>query len=227
MSRILVVEDEADLREMIGLQLEKIGHECVLRDGQERDPTVYLKENPDLLLVDWMLPGPSGLDIIRALRARPEGRDIAIILITARALDEDIVRGLEAGADDYVIKPVPTTVLRARVQAQLRRKHRQIKSEDDTLESGTCRLSPSRAKAWVDGQELTLSLYEFKVLEQLLRRPEKVHSRRELLESVKGDVVVVERTVDNHILGLRKKLGPMGDRIETVRGIGYRLRGED
>lgn len=228
MSRILVVEDEADLREMIGLQLEKIGHTCLLHDGHERDAKAYLLQKPELVIVDWMLPALSGLEIIRALRASPEGRDVPIILVTARALEEDIVRGLESGADDYVIKPVTANVLRARVQALLRRQMRSAAASDqDTLSCGRCRLSVSQAKAWVDDTELSLSLYEFKVLENLLRRPDKVFSRRELLENVKGEVFVVERTVDNHILGLRKKLGAFGDRIETVRGIGYRLRGDD
>jgi two-component system phosphate regulon response regulator PhoB len=222
---VLIVEDDADLRGLIKLHLERAGHRVVESEGLEGSLPRELK--PDLAILDWMLPGASGIELLEGLRARPDTARVPVILLTAKASEADIVRGLEAGADDYVTKPFSPKVLMARVAALFRRFEARSPAAPNVLGYDGLTLDPEGQKVLKDGTEISLTVYEFEVLRALLERPGKVFTRRQLLEGAKGqEVHVVERTIDNHVLGLRKKLGEWGAYIETIRGVGYRLKGD-
>jgi len=222
---ILVVEDEPAVQELIAVNLEHAGHR-VLRAANVPEAEAVVREVlPDLVLLDWMLPGPPGVNFARQLRADQRTRDIPIIMLTARAQEQDKVTGLEGGADDYVTKPFSPRELLARIKAVMRRRAPQL--TDEIVEMGGLKLDPvahrvSAAKAGVE-----LGPTEFRMLHFFMTHPERVYSRAQLLDEVWGDhVFVEERTVDVHIRRLRQALEPSGcDRlIETVRGTGYRFR---
>jgi len=228
MSRVLVVEDEPAIAELIALNLRHSGFEVVLaRDGEEAQAEID-RVLPDLVLLDWMLPAQSGLALAKRWRGAARTRELPIIMLTARAEEVDKVAGLDAGADDYLTKPFSTHELMARVRAVLRRKAPQ--ALDSAVEIAGLRLDPATHR--VTGQDdsgpikLDLGPTEFRLLHFLMTHPERVHSRSQLLDQVWGDhVFVEERTVDVHIRRLRAALEATGfDRlIETVRGTGYRL----
>ncbi|HLD14640.1 MAG TPA: phosphate regulon transcriptional regulator PhoB [Burkholderiales bacterium] len=224
--KILVVDDEAAIRQMVCLTLTQAGYECVqaadATSAQER-----LRETPpDLVLLDWMLPGISGVDYARRLRADKLTRDIPIILVTARVEEEDKVRGLNSGADDYITKPFSTRELLARIKALLRRTAPH--AAELPVEAEGLALDPTTHRVTARGKGLSLGPTEFRLLHFLMTHPERVHSRERLLNDVWGNnVYVEERTVDVHVRRLRKALVDSGhDRlIQTVRGSGYRFSG--
>jgi two-component system phosphate regulon response regulator PhoB len=221
---ILVVEDEPAILELITVNLVDAGFEV---EGVHDAETARARLDaalPALLLLDWMLPGQSGLAFARELRAEARTRELPIIMLTARADEADKVAGLEAWVDDYVTKPFSPRELRARIKAVLRR--RAPEAAQEALQAGTVRLEPSTHRVTVRDQPVPIGPTEFRLLRFLLARPERVHSRAQLLDQVWGDhVYIEERTVDVHIRRLRLALEPFGqDRlIETVRGAGYRL----
>jgi two-component system phosphate regulon response regulator PhoB len=224
MARILLVEDEPAIQELIVCNVEMAGHEAIRADSAEQALESIRDSLPDLVLLDWMLPGMSGVDFARRLRADKRTRDVPIIFLTARSEERDKLAGLELGADDYVTKPFSPRELLARVKAVLRRRAPQ--STDDAVEIGGLILDPGRHRVSGDGVELDLGPTEFRLLHFLMTHAERVHSRAQLLDRVWGDhVFVEERTVDVHIRRLRQALSPSGhDRlVETVRGSGYRL----
>ncbi len=223
-ANILVVEDEPAIQEMIAANLQHAGHHVIRAADAERALGIVRHALPDLLLIDWMLPGMSGVSLARQLRQEERTRGIPIILLTARGEEADKIAGLEAGADDYVTKPFSPRELLARIKAVLRRRAPQM--TDDPVEIAGLRLEPETRRVFGNGLALALGPTEFRLLHFLMTHAERVHSRAQLLDQVWGDhVFVEERTVDVHIRRLRKALEPSGhDRLdETLRGSGYRL----
>ncbi len=222
--KILIVEDEEAIRDMLGYALMKEGFNCDEAADAEQARNTIESSRPNLILLDWMLPGMSGIDYARRLRNVPETRDIPIIMLTAKGEEADKVRGLETGADDYITKPFSTKELIARVKAVLRR----YSSSTDTsiIEVNGLVLDPETYRVTANGQDIEISPTEFKLLHFFIGHPERVYSRTQLLDHVWGEnVYVEERTVDVHIRRLRKTLEPYGfDRyIQTVRSVGYRF----
>ena len=222
--KILIVEDEEAIRDMLGYALMKEGYECEEAVDAEEARTTLQTDRPNLILLDWMLPGMSGIDYARRLRNVPETRDIPIIMLTAKGEEADKVRGLETGADDYITKPFSTKELIARVKAVLRR----YSSSDDSgiVEVEGLTLDPETYRVSVNDKIIEISPTEFKLLHFFIGHPERVYSRSQLLDQVWGEnVYVEERTVDVHIRRLRKTLEPHGfDKyIQTVRSVGYRF----
>jgi two-component system phosphate regulon response regulator PhoB len=227
-SRVLVVEDEAAIAELVALNLRHAGFEVALAATAEEAQAAVDGVLPDLVLLDWMLPGGSGLALAKRWRAGARTRDLPIIMLTARHEEADRVAGLDAGADDYVAKPFSTKELLARIRAVLRR--RAPEALDEAVEVAGLRLDPAtrRVTREVNGASLEVRLgpTEFRLLHFLMRHPERVHTRGQLLDRVWGDhVFIEERTVDVHVKRLRESLAPADAAalIETVRGVGYRL----
>lgn len=223
-STILVVEDEPAIQELIAVNLSFVGHK-VLRayDAGQADDLIRA-ELPDLILLDWMLPGTSGLAFARRLRSDSRTRLVPVIMLTAKGAEQDKIDGLEAGADDYITKPFSPKELMARIKAVLRRRAPQL--TDDLAEVGGLKLDPSSHRLTGNGLAINLGPTEFRLLHFFMTHAERVFSRPQLLDQVWGDhVFVEERTVDVHIRRLRKALEPTRhDRhIETVRGSGYRF----
>ena len=221
---ILVVEDEPAILELLKVNLADAGYDVEGVGDAEAAHALLKGALPDLVLLDWMLPGQSGLALARALRADPRTRELPIIMVTARGDEADRVAGLESWVDDYVTKPFSPRELKARIKAVLRR--RAPEAAQEPLEVGPIRLDPATHRVTVDDQSLHLGPTEFRLLRFFLARPERVHTRAQLLDGVWGDhVYLEERTVDVHIRRLRLALEPFGaqDLIETVRGAGYRI----
>ena len=221
---VLVVEDEPAIQELIAVNLEHAGHHVTRAKDAETALGLVRSMLPDVLLIDWMLPGMSGASLAKQLRQDERTRQIPIIMLTARSAEQDKIAGLEAGADDYVTKPFSPKELVARIKAVLRRRAPQ--ATDDPVQSAGLRLDPATRRVFGDRTLLELGPTEFRLLHFLMTHAERVHSRSQLLDKVWGDhVFIEERTVDVHIRRLRKSLEPTGhDRlIETVRGAGYRF----
>ena len=224
MPTILVVEDEPAIVELLKVNLADAGYGVKTAGDAESAQAALKAALPDLVLLDWMLPGQSGLALAKELRGNPRTRELPIIMVTARSGEADKVAGLEAWVDDYVTKPFSPRELKARIKSVLRR--RAPEAAQEPLEAGGLRLDPVTQRVSVSGREVPLGPTEFRLLRFMLARPERVHSRAQLLDMVWGDhVYIEERTVDVHIRRLRVALEPFGaDKlIETVRGSGYRL----
>ncbi len=224
MSAILIVEDEPAIAELIAINLRHAGHVPALAASAEQAQRAVDAELPDLVLLDWMLPGQSGLALARQWRATERTRALPIILLTARGQEADKIAGLDAGADDYLSKPFSTNELMARIRAVLRR--RSPHALDDAVEINGLRLDPAAHRVSRDGRELKLGPTEFRLLHFLMTHAERVHSRAQMLDRVWGDhVFIEERTVDVHVMRLREALAPAqcAGMVETVRGAGYRL----
>ncbi len=221
---ILVVEDEPAILELLKVNLADAGYDVKAAPDAESAQRILKGELPDLVLLDWMLPGQSGLALARELRSDPRTRELPVIMVTARGDEADRVAGLEAWVDDYVTKPFSPRELKARIKAVLRR--RAPESAQEPLAVGPIRLDPSTHRVTVGERPVHLGPTEFRLLRFFLARPERVHTRAQLLDQVWGDhVYIEERTVDVHIRRLRLALEPFGaqDLIETVRGAGYRI----
>ena len=224
-AKILLVEDEPDIRSLMQLHLKREGFEVTeAPDGDEALRKIH-QGGWSLYVFDWMLPGMSGIDLVRALR---EAKDRApVLMVTAKVEPADIVLGLESGADDYVTKPFEVAVFLARVKALLRRSGNadQPAPSSGELRLGELRLKTLSHEVYSGSEQVHLTPSEFKLLEALLKNQDKVLTRNQLIDLVQGEgVSVVDRTVDTHVFGLRKKLGSCGELIETVRGVGYRVR---
>jgi len=227
--RVLIVEDEAEIRDLIALHLKREGLEVDAVSSAEGTWELLQKKTYDLIALDWMLPGTSGLEIARRLRRQTDLGDIAILMITARAEANDIVAGLEAGADDYLTKPFDPTVLIARIRALLRRNRRSTPIEVEggfhVVRIGQLKLYPETYEVKCQDQPIQLTPSEFKLVLALAQSRGRVLTRDSLISQIQGEgVAVVGRTVDTHVFGLRKKLGECADVIETVRGVGYRVK---
>ncbi len=224
MSRVLVVEDEPAIAELISLNLRHAGHEVTMAETAEQAQSAVDRALPDLVVLDWMLPGESGLALARRWRADARTRKLPLIMLTARAAEADRVAGLDAGADDYISKPFSPKELLARIRAVLRRKAPE--ATDDVVEVAGLQLDPTTRRVSFGGREAKVGPTEFRLLHFLMQHPERVHSRAQLLDRVWGDhVFIEERTVDVHVKRLREALAPVNcaQMIETSRGAGYRL----
>ncbi len=219
---ILVVEDEDALSTLLQYNLDKEGYDVVVASDGEEALTLVSEKLPDLVVLDWMLPKVSGIEVCRRLRQRSESRNVPIIMLTARGEELDRVIGLELGADDYVVKPFSVKELLLRVKAVLRR--RADAPGPSRLGAHGIELDADRHEVKVHGEGVVLTALEFKLLRTFLERPGRIQSRETLLADVWGITAeVTTRTVDTHIKRLREKLGRGGDGIETVRGVGYML----
>lgn len=223
--RILVVDDEADITALVAYHLAKAGYR-VTTAGNGRDALESAREErPDLVVLDLMLPGVSGYDVLAELRRREETRDIGVILLTARKEEPDRIKGLSLGADDYLPKPFSPQELVLRVGAVLRRLAAPAVAAGGLLAAGPIALDKTAHRVTVDGDEVELTATEFKLLRTLIEREGRVQSRAQLLETVwRAQPDIQTRTVDMHVQRLRQKLGKAGDCVETVRGAGYRFR---
>ena len=223
--RILIVEDEEDIAELLSYKLGQEGFEVEICPRGDTALERSLEEPPDLVLLDLMLPGLDGLELCRHLRREPATTSVPIIMLTAKAEEVDRIVGLELGADDYVVKPFSPREVALRIKAVLRRATGPGEAAR-VLEVGTLRLDVAGHRLYVDGAEVALTATEFRLLERLLASPGRVLTRSTLLADAWGYSSDVDsRTVDTHVRRLRRKLGPEADRIETVIGVGYRLRG--
>jgi two-component system, OmpR family, alkaline phosphatase synthesis response regulator PhoP len=222
--RILVIDDEKDLIELVRYNLEKEGF--VVRSAQDGESglSAAKKELPDLILVDLMLPGIDGLDVCRSLRSDSRTARIPVIMLTAKSAESDRILGLELGADDYVTKPFSPRELLARIKAVLRRTL-SPQPVSEVIRRGNLTIDMARRTVTCAGEPIVLTATEFRLLQFFASHSSHVFSRAQLIDSAMGrDVSVEDRTIDVHITGLRKKLGNCGDWIETVRGFGYRFR---
>jgi two-component system, OmpR family, phosphate regulon response regulator PhoB len=223
-ARILVVEDEPAIQELLALTLSQAGHQAVLAGDAAEAYQQTQDVLPDLILLDWMLPGMSGIEFARKLRAQPRTQQVPIIMLTAKAQEQDKLVGLETGADDYMIKPFSTRELNARIKAVLRRRAPQM--VEDRVTVGELVLDPVNYRITASGKDIHMGPTEFKLLHFFMTHPERVYSRIQLLDHVWGDhVFIEERTVDVHIRRLRSALEESGQdsAVQTVRGVGYRF----
>jgi two-component system alkaline phosphatase synthesis response regulator PhoP len=224
--RILVVDDEEDILELVRYNLERDGYSvtCVLT-GEEAVESAR-SSRPDLLVLDIMLPGLDGLEVCRTLKKDPATAGIPIVMLTAKGEETDVVVGLELGADDYLSKPFSPKVLSARVRAVLRRARQEEETAEGRIEVGDLMIDPRRHEVRVAGSPIELTATEFRILHILARRRGWVFTRDQIVGAIHPDEIpVAERSVDVHIVSLRRKLGPVAAKIETVRGVGYRFGG--
>jgi two-component system phosphate regulon response regulator PhoB len=224
MSRVLVVEDESAIAELISINLRHAGYEVTIAGTADQAQLEIDRVLPDLVILDWMLPNHSGLQLAKRWRGEQRTKELPIIMLTARADEADKVSGLDAGADDYLTKPFSTHELMARIRAVLRRKAPE--ALDSAVELGPLKLDPATRRVTRGDAEVKIGPTEFRLLHFFMTHPERVHSRAQLLDRVWGDhVFIEERTVDVHVKRLREALLPVGCSvmIETVRGAGYRV----
>lgn len=228
--KILIVEDEKDIRDLLQFNLQGRGYDVATAATGE-DGLLMLKDTAfDIIVLDWMLPGVTGVQVAKVARGMENGKKIGILMLTAKAEPENIVEGLDAGADDYMVKPFDNNILWARIKALMRRHDRQTTSEEKGPSSaeeytlGDIYLSLKTYEVKVDGLPIDLTPSEFKLLSTMMQNKGRVLTRERLINEVQGEgVSVIGRTVDTHVFGLRKKLGNAGDLIETIRGVGYRI----
>ena len=221
MPHVLVLEDETDVRELLVLHLKREGFEVAAFEDAEEALEAFKKNKFDLLILDWMLPKMSGLEVAKRIRTESNS-SVPILILTARADTMDKVLGLEIGADDYLTKPFEVREFVARVRALIRRS---TPKKTDEFEAGPFKLNDASKQIFLNGKELSLTPNEFKLLATLLQKPGTTFERGDLIKLIQGPgVAVVDRTIDTTVLGLRKKLGDSADWVETVRGFGYRFK---
>ena len=223
--KILVVDDEENIRELVKYNLDREGYRVTtVGSGEEAQKQARLGL-PDLIILDLMLPGMDGLDVCRALKNDPQTAHIAIVMLTVKGEESDIMIGLELGADDYITKPFSPKVLLARLKAVLRRRKSEPIGETDVLTFDDLVIHPGRYEVSVQGKPAKLTSTEFRILHLMARRPGWVFTRYQIVDAARGeDAAVTDRSVDFHITSLRRKLGPCSDYIETVWGVGYRFK---
>ena len=223
-TRILVVDDEADIRELVRLNLASESYEILDCESGEQALSLARSGKADLIVLDLMLPGMDGLEVCRRLKADPKTASTPIVILTAKGEESDVVAGLEVGADDYVAKPFSGKVLAARVRRLLRRAA-QPPNEREVIRIHDLTIDPGRHEVRAQDRKVDLTRTEFSILHTLVRRAGLVLSRYQIVDAVHGDdYAVTDRAVDVQIVSLRRKLGPCGQYIETVRGVGYRFR---
>lgn len=223
--QVLVIEDDPEIRELMALLLLRQGYQVRQAQSSEEALVDLRNQNADLVVLDWMLPGLSGVEFLTQAQSRQ--KNFRVLMVTAKSSPEDIVRGLEEGADDYLTKPFDSQVFLARVRALLRRKPAQGSSSQsqDILELRGLKINLASYEVKLRDEDLHLTPSEFKLLATMLENQGRVLTRDQLIEKIQGEGVnVVGRTIDTHVFGLRKKLGDWGEHVETIRGIGYRVR---
>ena len=220
---ILVVDDEEDIRELVELNLGREGYGIVMCETGEQALEQVSRKVPDAIILDLMLPGMDGLEVCRCLKGDAKTRQIAVVMLTAKGEEADIVAGLELGADDYVTKPFSGKVLVARVR-RLLRKQRDENDEQAVVKIHELTIDPARHEVLAGDEVVALTLTEFNILRTLARRPGRVFTRYQIVDAIHGsDYLVTDRAVDVQIVSLRKKLGPYAKYVDTVRGVGYRF----
>ena len=221
---IFCVEDDSNIRELVVYTLETTGFKARgFEDGREFLETLAL-ETPELVLMDIMLPGDDGLELLKKLKASPKTREIPVIMVTAKGAEYDKVKGLDLGADDYVTKPFGMMELVSRIKAVLRRTRKDAQEPQDIIAVGEIEINTKKHEVTAAGEVVNLTLKEYELLKRLMKNPNIVMTRDCLLEDIWGyDFDGETRTVDVHVRTLRQKLGPCGEKIETVRGVGYRM----
>lgn len=226
---VLVVDDEREILELVKYNLDREGYRVTTVATGEDALAATRRTMPDVIVLDLMLPGVDGLEVCRRLKADPATRAIPIVMLTAKGSEADVVAGLELGAADYVTKPFSPRVLAARIRAVLRR-NQEAADDEGTIRVKDLTIHPGRHQVLVGGRPVELTATEFRILRFLARRPGWVFTRQQIVDAAQGDDVyvqerfVTDRSVDVHIVSLRRKLGPAGSYIETVRGVGYRLQ---
>ena len=223
---ILTVEDEPDIRELISFNLKKNGFSTISAENGELATSIAREQLPDLILLDLMLPGINGLDVCRILKSDPTTKNIPIIMLTALGQEENIIEGLDTGADDYITKPFSLQVLNARIKSVLRRYETKNDYENDkTIIINGIHINPRKRTVSINDRKLTLTFTEFQILYLLASHPGWVFTRYQIINKIRGENhPVTDRTVDFQIVGLRKKMGDKGKIIETIRGVGYRFQ---
>ncbi|MCB0348280.1 MAG: response regulator transcription factor [Bdellovibrionales bacterium] len=222
---VYVIEDEEDIAELLRFNLTLKGYELKTFPSGEVGLKAFLENPPDLLLLDLMLPGMSGLDICKEIRAHKNTSSLPIIMLTAKGEEQDIVRGLEIGADDYIPKPFSPKILNARVSALFRRDRQHVPDKVSTIKLRELEIHPGRYEVLVNGAKVDLTHSEFQILHFLVMRPGWVFTRGQIVDAIRGEnYAVTDRSIDFQMVGLRKKLGAAGDYIETVRGVGYKFK---
>jgi two-component system phosphate regulon response regulator PhoB len=222
--KILVVDDEEDILELVRYNLVREGYAVACAESGESALKAAVSDPVDLIILDLMLPGIDGLEVARRLKQHTGTRDTPIVMLTAKGEEADVVTGLELGADDYVTKPFSPRILIARIKAVIRRRSGLGEGESEILNVRDLTIHTGRRHVTAQGRSLDLTYTEFQVLYILARRPGWVFTRSQIVDAVRGDdYPVTDRSVDVQIVGLRKKLGPLGHYIETVRGVGYRF----
>ena len=226
-AKLLIVDDEPSIRDMLKMSLEMQNFDCVVAGDAQEAHAAILDHNPDLVLLDWMMPGTSGIELVRRLKRDSVTEDVPIIMLTAKTDEDNKVHGLSVGADDYITKPFSMRELIARINALLRRSG--LGQSEKPLQFGPLKLDPSSHRVFIDDKTVDIGPTEFKLLHFFMRHPERAYSRAQMLDQVwGGNVYVEERTVDVHIRRLRKALEvseteDLGGYIQTVRGTGYRF----
>jgi two-component system alkaline phosphatase synthesis response regulator PhoP len=224
---ILAVDDESDILELVSYNLKKEGYEVTCVSNGEDAIKAAKEVQPGLVVLDLMLPGIDGLEVCKLLKSGSSTANIAILMLSAKGTEADIVSGLELGADDYLVKPFSPRVLVARVRALLRRNKSITVDDRSILKIDNLSIDPARHEVKIETEKLDLTATEFKLLHFLAKKPGIVYTRYQIVDAVHGDdYPVTERSVDVQVVGLRKKLGDLGNNIETVRGVGYRFRDE-
>jgi two-component system alkaline phosphatase synthesis response regulator PhoP len=223
--KVLVLEDDEDILELISYHLIKAGFQVIAFASGEEAIKHIQQETPHIILLDIMLPDLSGIDICKRLKSTEKNKNIPIIFVSAKGSEEDVCKGLDLGADDYITKPFSVKILKARIESVLRRRRETIPSLHDSIKRDGLEIYPERHEVLLNGTKLELTLTEFKILHTMVRKPGWVFTRYQIVDAVHGsNYVVTDRSVDFQIVGLRKKLGEVGSNIETVRGVGYRYK---
>ena len=225
--QILIIEDEPDIQELLSFNLDNNGYKVYTASNGEKGLEVARKEHPDLILLDLMLPGIHGLDVCRIIKSDQETSAISIIMLTALGQEEDIIKGLETGADDYVTKPFSLQVLEARIKSVLRRVPENVENTK-TIKIHDIQIKPRTREVKINGDVPELTFTEFQILHLLASHPGWVFTRYQIIDKIRGDnYPVTDRSVDFQIVGLRKKMGGKGNLIQTVRGVGYRFHPDE
>ena len=225
--QILIIEDEPDIQELLSFNLDNNGYKVYTASNGEKGLEVARKEHPDLILLDLMLPGIDGLDVCRIIKSDQDTSGISIIMLTALGQEEDIIKGLETGADDYVTKPFSLQVLEARIKSVLRRVPENVENTK-TIKIHDIQIKPRTREVKINGDVPELTFTEFQILHLLASHPGWVFTRYQIIDKIRGDnYPVTDRSVDFQIVGLRKKMGGKGNLIQTVRGVGYRFHPDE
>jgi two-component system phosphate regulon response regulator PhoB len=227
-NRILIIEDERDIGELLEYNLQKEGYDTILANNGESGLEIARKEKPNLLILDLMLPGIDGLDVCRLIKSDSDIKDISIVMLTALGQEEDIVKGLESGADDYITKPFSFKVLIARIQSVLRRGQVEELNDEQGVNVMGVKIAPRTREVSVNDSIIELTPTEYQVLYLLASHPGWVFTRYQIIDKIRGDnYPVTDRSIDFQIVGLRKKMGDLGHLVQTIRGVGYRFKSND
>ena len=227
-NKILIIEDEKDIAQLLEYNLGVDGYHTHIANNGETGLKVARKQNPDLILLDLMLPGIHGLDVCRIIKADANTEDIPIVMLTALGQEENIVRGLESGADDYITKPFSFKILLARIKSVLRRGNFGEEDLNKEINILDVSIKPRTREVIVNDSSVDLTFTEFQILQLLASHPGWVFTRYQIIDKIRGDnYPVTDRSIDFQIVGLRKKMGESGSLIQTIRGVGYRFKSRD